>query len=106
MPPVEHSVLWHDHDRCNSNNKKVSLSCNHRAARSAVVMIHIWCAIAFQFHPHLGNFLFLFFTYFKTFQSLRLGVRFRVSVWVSIRVSVRVIFRVSIRATVKVKARE
>jgi len=39
----------------------------------------------------------LFFTFFKTFQSLCLGVRFRVSVWVSVRVDVRVIFRVGVR---------
>ena len=84
-----------------NSKKKASLSCSQHAARGVVVMLHVWYAIAFQFDPHLGDFLFLFFTFFKTFQSLRLGVRFRVSVWVSIRV----IFRISIRATVRIKAR-
>jgi len=64
-------------------------------------MLHIWYAIAFQFDSHLGDFPFLFSTFFKTFQSFRLGVRFRVSVWVSVtvsvRVDVRVIFRVGVR---------
>jgi len=87
-----------------NSNKKVSLSCNQHAARSVVVMLHVRNAIAFHFDPHLGDFPFLFFTFFGTFQSLRLGVR-QVSVWVSTRVSVKVIFRVSVRATVRVKAR-
>jgi len=78
-------------------------------------MLHVKYAVAFQFNSHLGNFPFLLFTSFKTFQSLRLGVRFRICVWVSVRVSVRVrvgvtvgvrvCFRVSVRATVRVKAK-
>jgi len=47
-----------------------------------------------------------FFTFFKTFQSLCFGVRFKVSVWFSFRVSawfsVRVSFRVSFRISVRV----
>jgi len=49
----------------------------------------------------LATSLFFFFTCFKTFQSLYLGVRFRVSVWISIRVRFRVSVRVSIRAGVR-----
>ena len=68
-------------------------------------MPHIWYAIAFQFDSHLVDFPFLFFTFYKTFQTLRLGVRFRVSVWVSFRVSVRVSVRVNVRVSVGVGVR-
>ena len=48
-----------------------------------------------------------FFTFFKTLQSLRLGVRFRVrvSIWVSFRVSIWVSFRVSVRVGIRVGIR-
>ena len=48
-------VAW-----CNSN-KKVSLWCNRCAARSVVVMLHVWYVIAFRFDSHLGNFPFFYF---------------------------------------------
>ena len=41
-----------------NSNEKVSLSCNQRAARSVVVMLQVWYAIAFRFNSHLGEFLF------------------------------------------------
>jgi len=44
-------------------------------------MLHVRYAGTFQFDSHLGD--FPFFTFFKTFQSLCLGVRFRVSVRVN-----------------------
>ena len=82
------------------------MSCNRRAARSLVVMLHVWYAIAFQFDSHLGDFPFFYF--FKNFpKNLLLGVRF--SVWVSVRVnvwvSVKVSFRVSIAVGVRVISR-
>ena len=62
MPPVEHGMTQFE--------KKVSLSCSPRAARSAVVMLQVWYVIAFQFDSDLGDFPFLFFkTIFITFQT-------------------------------------
>jgi len=55
-------------------------------------MLHIWYAIAFRFDSHLGDFPFVFFTFFKTFQSVRVGVRFGVRISIGLRVMVR--FRV------------
>jgi len=56
MPPVEHSVLWHDA----FSNKKVSLSCSRHAAYSVAVMLHIWYAITFRFDSHPGDYALMF----------------------------------------------
>ena len=98
MPPVEYSVLWH-----NANKRSVCHAI-------IVLLVAQWLCFTSGLPLFFSSTLtFSFFTFFKTFQSLRLGVRFKVSVWVSIRVSIkvsiRVIIRVSVRATVRVKAR-
>jgi len=58
-------------------NKKVSLSCSQRAARSVVVMLQVWYAIALRFDSYLGDFPFLFSTFFVTFQTFPLCVTYR-----------------------------
>ena len=74
MPPVEHSISWHDTIRM----KRSVCHPIHGAARSVVVMLHVWYAIAFRFNSHFGDFAFFFLTFFKTFLTFPLGVRFRV----------------------------
>ena len=55
----------------------VSLSCKWHVADSVAVMLHVWYPVAFRFDSHLGDFPFVCFTFFKNFQSVRLGVRFK-----------------------------
>jgi len=84
-----------------NSNEKVNFSCNQRAARSVVVMLQVWYAIPFQLDSPWWL-PFSFFHFFKTFQSLCVSVRLRVSVKVSVRVSIKVSFRVTIRVGVMV----
>ena len=91
MPPVEHSVSWH-------NTIRMARSVCHpiinqcAACSSVVVMLHVWYAIVFLFNSHLGNFPFLFFFNFQTFP---LGVRFRIRLAFALRLGFK--FRVSVK---------
>ena len=89
MPPVEHSVSWHDAIR-------IEGSVCH-AIGVLRLCFTSGMPLLFRLTLILSTSLFFLFVLLKTFQSLRLSVRFRVSLWVSFRVSVRV--KVGIKVT-------